>query len=166
MAIANLATAIPAIPTASADAVSNVNSDTFEFEDFKFNTPTVQGDDFEDFDCDGSKICRFLHPEACDDAVNNRLIRGDFLDYGAPGSGRPLTSACSAIAGPVGCRIHIQGHRNCTRTGNQIWEDYQDIRESGCQVCGTKHWGDGCYTSIEVDPQCKVWRGIGNPDDW
>lgn len=42
------------------------------------------------------------------------------------------------------CGIFIQGKSHCTRSGDEMWWDYQDIRKSGCGKCGTKHWGDGC----------------------
>lgn len=47
------------------------------------------------------------------------------------------------------CRVYIQGGSNCLRSGNQIWDDYQQIHAGNCEKCGSKHWGDGCLTSID-----------------
>jgi hypothetical protein len=35
-----------------------------------------------------------------------------------------------------------------------MWWDYQDIRKSGCKKCGTKHWGDGCMTTVNYVSGC------------
>jgi hypothetical protein len=37
------------------------------------------------YDCAGSSLCQSLQVRACDDAVNNKLIRNDVVNYGASG---------------------------------------------------------------------------------
>lgn len=39
----------------------------------------------DSYDCKGSSMCSSLQVRACDDAVNNKLIRNDGVNYGAPG---------------------------------------------------------------------------------
>ncbi|EXL58562.1 hypothetical protein FOCG_02072 [Fusarium oxysporum f. sp. radicis-lycopersici 26381] len=103
----------------------------------------------DSYDCNGSGLCGTISVKNCDDAVNNRLIRNNDVNYGAPGSGRSQTGTCQGA-----CGIFIQGRSTCARTGNQIWYDYQDIRRSGCRICGSKHWGDGCLTTINRVSGC------------
>ncbi|KZL86276.1 hypothetical protein CI238_09148 [Colletotrichum incanum] len=119
-------------------------------------SPVPRGvlDKRDSYDCKGSSMCSSLKVAACDDAVNNKLIRNDDVNYGAPGSGRSRTGACSNIFGGYGCGIFIQGKSGCARTGNQMWWDYQDIRNNNCRVCGSKHWGDGCLTTINYVSGC------------
>ncbi|KAI1021803.1 hypothetical protein LB505_008864 [Fusarium chuoi] len=103
----------------------------------------------DSYDCNGSGLCGIIPVRDCDQAVNNRLIRNNDVNYGAPGSGRPQTGTCQG-----NCGIFIQGRSTCARTGNQIWYDYQDIRRNGCRICGSKHWGDGCLTTINRVTGC------------
>lgn len=37
------------------------------------------------YDCSGSSLCSSLSVASCDDAVNNKIIRNDVVNYGAPG---------------------------------------------------------------------------------
>lgn len=48
------------------------------------------------------------------------------------------------------CKIFIAGPRDCVRTGNQMWDDYQQIRKAKCARCGSKHWGvnNACRTTV------------------
>ncbi|KAI9167996.1 hypothetical protein HJFPF1_04140 [Paramyrothecium foliicola] len=113
----------------------------------------------DSFDCKGSSICSTMPVASCDRAVNFNLIRDDGVNYGAPGSGRRFTGTCSkyAIGGlgtQPGCGIFIQGKSHCARSGNEMWWDYQHIRSNGCGKCGTKHWGDGCMTTINYVSTC------------
>jgi len=106
--------------------------------------PNLQKRDY--FDCDGSGMCagavNFVRD--CDIAVNTVLIRNDDLNYGASGSGK----FDGAQRG--NCKIFIAGPRDCERTGNQMWYDYQEIRSHGCARCGSKHWGrdNACRTTV------------------
>jgi hypothetical protein len=69
-------------------------------------------------------------------------------------SGRSQTGACQSAFGGYGCGVFIQGGNTCARTGNQMWQDYQDIRSHGAKTCGSKHWGDGCMTTINYVSGC------------
>ncbi|KAH6843424.1 hypothetical protein B0I37DRAFT_418525 [Chaetomium sp. MPI-CAGE-AT-0009] len=125
-------------------------------EDLSSPVPRSPLDKRDSYDCKGSSMRSSLQVRACDDAVNNKIIRNDAVNYGAPGSGRPQTGACSSIFGGYGCGVFIQGKSHCARTGNQIWHDYQDIRKNKCGKCGTKHWGDGCMTTINYVSGCST----------
>ncbi|XXH02736.1 hypothetical protein Hte_009121 [Hypoxylon texense] len=104
-------------------------------------------------------MCPTLHVKACDEAVNSKLIRDDNVNYGAIRSGMPRVGECSGLATDFGCGILIQGPTNCTRTGNDMWWDYQEIRSSGCHHCGHKYWSDwGCSTTIDYFPVCGIWH--------
>lgn len=50
------------------------------------------------------------------------------------------------------CKIFIAGPRDCVRTGNQMWQDYQEIRRAACKRCGSKHWGvnNGMFGNFTV----------------
>lgn len=37
------------------------------------------------YDCKGSSLCSSLQVSFCDDAVNNKIIRNNNVNYGAPG---------------------------------------------------------------------------------
>ena len=39
----------------------------------------------DSYDCKGSSMCKSLQVRACDEAVNNKLIRNNDVNYGAPG---------------------------------------------------------------------------------
>ncbi|CAI4214147.1 unnamed protein product [Parascedosporium putredinis] len=100
----------------------------------------------DSFDCAGSGLCgsavNFVRD--CDIAVNTVLIRNDDINYGAAGSNK----ADGAQRGR--CKIFIAGPRDCQRSGNQMWQDYQEIRGHGCARCGSKHWGqdNACRTTV------------------
>jgi len=100
----------------------------------------------DSFDCAGSGMCgsavNFVRD--CDIAVNSVLIRNNDVNYGASGSGK----ADGAQRGR--CKIFIGGPRDCVRTGNQMWQDYQEIRRAACAKCGSKHWGtnNACRTTV------------------
>ncbi|KAK4185498.1 hypothetical protein QBC35DRAFT_476314 [Podospora australis] len=143
---ATLASAIPA-------ALDNTDiADSSEVDDTITTTPFLTKRDW--FDHKGSGMCKSMNVRACDIAVNDRIIRNNDLNYGAPGSGRPHTGACSANFASTGCGVFIQGKSHCARTGNQIWHDYQEIRNNGAKKCGSKHWGDGCMTTINYVTGC------------
>ncbi|RYO80068.1 hypothetical protein DL766_008322 [Monosporascus sp. MC13-8B] len=98
------------------------------------------------FDCAGSGMCgsaiNFVWD--CDIAVSAVLIRNNDYNYGAAGSGKHD----SAQRGR--CKIFIAGPQDCIRTGNQMWNNYQEIRRHGCARCGSKHWGmdNTCRTTV------------------
>ncbi|KAI1378979.1 hypothetical protein F4677DRAFT_465255 [Hypoxylon crocopeplum] len=106
------------------------------------------------YNCDGSSMCPTIHVHDCDSAMNSKIIRDDNMNYGAAGSGMPHIGVCRGIATDYGCAIFVQGPTSCVRSGNDIWWDYQDIRDNGCHHCGHKYWGDGCMTTIDYEPEC------------
>ncbi|OTB12782.1 hypothetical protein K445DRAFT_25204 [Daldinia sp. EC12] len=117
------------------------------------NDSLVKAED-ESYDCQGSIMCATVHVQACDIAVNSKLIRDDEPNYGSIGSGTPHRGACHGIGSDFGCAILIEGHPGCVRSGNDMWWDYQEIRHSGCHHCGHKYWRDGCATTIDYEPEC------------
>ncbi|KAI0384479.1 hypothetical protein F5Y04DRAFT_277855 [Hypomontagnella monticulosa] len=106
------------------------------------------------YDCGGSIMCATVRVQACDIAVNTFLIRDDTVNYGPRGSGKPHMGVCHGVGTDFGCAIFVEGPANCTRSGNQIWWDYQEIRHSGCHHCGHKWWGNVCSTTIDYCPEC------------
>ncbi|OTA99464.1 hypothetical protein M426DRAFT_16421 [Hypoxylon sp. CI-4A] len=106
------------------------------------------------YDCKGSIMCLTMRRKACDEAINYKVIRDDEINYGAEGSDAPHVGVCHGIASDFGCAILIEGNKDCRRSGNDMWWDFQDIREMGCHRCGHKHWGEGCTTTIDYYPEC------------
>ncbi|OTA82009.1 hypothetical protein M434DRAFT_37300 [Hypoxylon sp. CO27-5] len=111
-------------------------------------------DPVKTYDCDGSVMCSTLKVQWCDEAVNWSLIRTDEAIYGPAGSGQPHLGACHGRGTDFGCAIVLEGSKECKRSGNDIWWDYQEIRKSGCHHCGHKRWGNGCSTTIDYYPEC------------
>lgn len=56
------------------------------------------------------------------------------------------------------CKIFIAGPRDCVRTGNQMWDDYQQIRKAACKRCGSKHWGRDNAVCLEL----YIWQFQGS----
>ncbi|KAI0172622.1 hypothetical protein GGR52DRAFT_572448 [Hypoxylon sp. FL1284] len=110
------------------------------------------------YDCNGSIMCPTINVAGCDRAVNYDLTRNSDLNYGPKGSGRPWIGVCHGVHSDFGCGIFIEGPLNCSRSGNDIWWDYQDIRQYGCHKCGHKYWTSwGCKTTIDYKPVCDIW---------
>ncbi|CAG8882975.1 unnamed protein product [Penicillium egyptiacum] len=105
----------------------------------------------DDYDCEGSIMCST--PDLlkwCDHAVNV-LHRTDYLDYSTTGSS--LDGNCWGDQ-TRGCKVFIQGD-NCSISGNDMWNDYQNIRKiGGCKKCGTYHIGQGCLVTIDYVYGC------------
>ncbi|KAI1206668.1 uncharacterized protein F4807DRAFT_469917 [Annulohypoxylon truncatum] len=117
-----------------------------------------RGDYHVSYDCGGSIMCPTVKVVWCDLGINRKLIRNDDLNYGAIGSGKPHFGVCHGKATDFGCGIIIQGPSHCVRSGNDMWWDYQEIRQWGCHHCGHKYWGDGCSTDIDYWQSCRlVW---------
>ncbi|KAI6080396.1 hypothetical protein F4821DRAFT_59623 [Hypoxylon rubiginosum] len=135
-----------------------VDPDPIEFIPDPTTSPNPQVPQFVT-DCNGSSMCPTLHVKACDIAINFKVIRDNNPNYGAEGSNAPRRGECHGDATDWGCGILIQGPSNCTRTGNEMWIDYQDIRKGGCHHCGHKYWSDwGCVTTIDYFPVCGIWH--------
>ncbi|KAK9778067.1 hypothetical protein AB5N19_02550 [Seiridium cardinale] len=109
------------------------------------------------YDKKGSGMCNVLQVKFCDEAVNNFIIRDDVQRY-RPGEDETCSGGCSGLGSKtysgIGCGVFVKGDTDCTRSGNQLWHDYQDIRNSGADKCGNKHWGDGCWTTIDYVSAC------------
>ncbi|EPS26948.1 hypothetical protein PDE_01888 [Penicillium oxalicum 114-2] len=105
----------------------------------------------DDYDCKGSSMCStpdFL--KWCDHAVNY-LQRDDYKRYAT--DGLSLTGNCWGD-NVRGCAVFIQG-ANCSISGNDLWNDYQNIRNvGGCKKCGSFHRGDGCLITINYVSDC------------
>lgn len=75
-----------------------------------------------------------------------------------------LTGNCWANAEGYGCGVFVQGTNKtltgdqpCEFSGNQIWWDYQDIRDSNkgnCDKCGSKVYSNGCEITINYVSGC------------
>ncbi|KAK6069392.1 hypothetical protein SCUP234_10704 [Seiridium cupressi] len=109
------------------------------------------------YDKKGSGMCSSLQVKFCDEAVNNYIIRDDAQRY-KPDVYQTCSGGCSALGlngwTGAGCRVFVQGGQDCKRSGNQLWHDYQDIRNNGVDKCGSKHWGNGCLTTINYVSEC------------
>jgi hypothetical protein len=57
----------------------------------------------DSYDCKGSSMCKSLQVRACDEAVNNKLIRNNDVNYGAPGYVANLM--CSVLPICAACRL-------------------------------------------------------------
>ncbi|KAI1803750.1 hypothetical protein F4811DRAFT_316438 [Daldinia bambusicola] len=110
--------------------------------------------DGPEYDCRGSIMCTTVRVKDCDRAVNSKLIRSDEVNYGSVESKRPHVGVCHGLGTDFGCAITIEGNSECVKSGNEIWWDYQEIRNNGCHHCGHKFWGDGCKTTIDYTPEC------------
>jgi hypothetical protein len=57
--------------------------------------------------------------------------------------------------GTSGCGVFVQG-TNCKISGNDMWMDYQNIRNiGGCKKCGSYHREDKCLVTINYVSGCK-----------
>jgi hypothetical protein len=72
--------AFAAVATASA-----IPHDHHEVDHLTSPVSRSSLDKRDSYDCKGSSMCSSLQVRACDDAVNNRLIRNDVVNYGASG---------------------------------------------------------------------------------
>ncbi|KAM0329547.1 hypothetical protein ACHAQA_004856 [Verticillium albo-atrum] len=140
-----------------ATAWNNFHSESADKSKFNFPCDVDHSPDFNKpppapipppFDCSGSGMCggavNFVRD--CDRAVNNELMRNDDVNYGSADSDKDIDGARRG-----NCKIFIAGPSACTRTGNEMWYDYQDLRKEGsCGKCGSKHWGNNneCRTTV------------------
>ncbi|KAK8038641.1 hypothetical protein PG993_007052 [Apiospora rasikravindrae] len=112
------------------------------------------------YDRKGSGMCgsKTMQVKYCDEAVNNFLIRDDAYRY------RPdVYNKCAGAGTTVtsGCHVSVEGDAACRRSGNQIWQDYQDLRRNGADKCGSKHWDQweggkklACRTTVNYISDC------------
>ncbi|KAL6865548.1 hypothetical protein ACO1O0_001642 [Amphichorda felina] len=108
------------------------------------------------YSCKGQAVCGSqLHLKKwCDIAVNDKLTRNDDINYGSPESSLPDTGVCYGAAFGNGCGVFIRGPSHCKFSGNKMWHDYQEIRDSGCGICGFKKYDDGCEMVIDQVSGC------------
>lgn len=104
--------------------------------------------------------------ENCDIAINFQVYR--FPDYfynpthstvgRGPGDENGVRKPCWKGDNPfdIGCGIEVEGPESCQRSGEQLWWDYQDIRQAGCTLCASKTWGPGnkCRTKVDYVTNC------------
>ena len=86
------------------------------------------------------------------------MNRGSTL-YTANAEALALSGNCWANWEQFGCSVKIRGKdengKDCTITGDEMWEAYQDIRKiGGCKKCGSKHFGNGCLVSVDYYYGC------------
>lgn len=114
-------------------------------------TTTLDSWDYPYYDCEGSVMCGATPIKVCDIAVNQKLHRTNDTYYGPD---MAKSGACNGLVPKFGCGIFVQGE-HCVRTGEEIWDDYQNIRYiSGCSKCGSMHWAEGCMTTIDYISWC------------
>ncbi|KAK6837980.1 hypothetical protein PG987_006261 [Apiospora arundinis] len=122
------------------------------------------------YDHKGSGLCKTMQVKYCDEAVNNFLIRDNQYRYG-PSPYQTCSGGCSGAGAEgttvVGCHVSVEGDGDCRRSGNQIWQDYQDLRSNGAKKCGSKHWtqkaGDKtlqCRTTVNYISSCSKWKDM------
>ncbi|PYI01181.1 hypothetical protein BO78DRAFT_436345 [Aspergillus sclerotiicarbonarius CBS 121057] len=110
------------------------------------------------YDCKGSSMC--TTPDLlkwCDHAVNT-LYRDDDPFYHSTEviDGDVYSSQSGNCWGDQtrGCGVFIQGD-NCSISGNDLWNDYQNIRNvGGCKKCGSFHREDGCLVTVNYVYDC------------
>ncbi|KAG2419319.1 hypothetical protein HFD88_004114 [Aspergillus terreus] len=109
------------------------------------------------YDCKGSSMC--TTPDFvkwCDHAVNTLQRYDDpfYFSTSANESGINQSGNCWGD-GTRGCGVFIQGDANCSISGNDMWDDYQNIRKiGGCKKCGSYHREDGCLVTVNYVYQC------------
>ncbi|KAH7383114.1 Spherulation-specific family 4-domain-containing protein [Cadophora sp. MPI-SDFR-AT-0126] len=113
---------------------------------------TVFSPDPKDYDCQGSTLCSTPNLLSwCDKAVNN-LTRNDSPIYGKTDTS--VSDGSCHGNGVQYCGVFIQG-AGCTISGNDMWNDYQNIRDiGGCKRCGSYHRSDGCLVTVNYVSSC------------
>ncbi|KAL5359299.1 Spherulation-specific family 4-domain-containing protein [Aspergillus floccosus] len=109
------------------------------------------------YDCQGETLCSTTNVKWCDKAVN-QMGRSTKV-YTANSEALALEGNCWSNNAGFGCSVRIRGKdqngKDCTITGDEMWEAYQDIRNiGGCKKCGTKHFGNGCMVSVDYYYGC------------
>lgn len=60
---------------------------------------------------------------------------------------------CYANSNGQGCKIFVAGD-GCTMSGNEMWWANQDLREYGCDKCGSVHYSNGCRLTVNYVAEC------------
>ncbi|PLB46596.1 hypothetical protein P170DRAFT_498546 [Aspergillus steynii IBT 23096] len=109
------------------------------------------------YDCKGSSLCTtpdFL--KWCDHAVNTLQRYDDPFYFAASANETGINQSGNCWGDQTrGCGVFIQGDDSCSISGNDLWNDYQNIRNiGGCNKCGSFHRDDGCLITINYVYQC------------
>ncbi|RAL02336.1 uncharacterized protein BO80DRAFT_472333 [Aspergillus ibericus CBS 121593] len=138
---------------------STVDTSKFVVQAQGYNPLTnVFEPDASSYDCKGSSMCTTpALLKWCDHAVNT-LYRDDdpFYHSSEVIDGDVYSSQSGNCWGDQtrGCGVFIQG-QNCSISGNDLWNDYQNIRNiGGCKKCGSFHRDDGCLVTINYVYNC------------
>ncbi|OGM49583.1 hypothetical protein ABOM_001752 [Aspergillus bombycis] len=137
---------------------STIDTSKFVIQAQGYNPLTnVFEPDPSDYTCKGSSMCttpNFL--KWCDHAVNT-LQRNDDTSYFATSANETGINQSGNCWGDQtrGCGVFIQGDESCSISGNDLWNDYQNIRQvGGCSKCGSFYREDGCQITIDYVYQC------------
>ncbi|KAH9895327.1 hypothetical protein F4778DRAFT_267239 [Xylariomycetidae sp. FL2044] len=160
---------IPTLLTLSALALINALPQP-ELDSHDASSPPTNltsRDDGVSYDSKGSGMCGALQIKYCDQAVNRYIYRDDQVRY-TPASHGMCNGGCSALGAEglqgSGCSVFVDGPQyDCDVSGNQLWWDYQDIRANGVEKCGSKHWGNGCRTTVNYVAACFKAKQECNP---
>ncbi|KAI1083428.1 glycosyl hydrolase family 71-domain-containing protein [Whalleya microplaca] len=112
------------------------------------------------YDRDGSGLCKSMKVKYCDHAVNY-LQRNDDQTYGT--SDNKLDGNCWANSSGQGCKVFVAGSKDggkeCTMSGNEMWQWYQKLRDNGADKCGSVHFGNGCRMTVNYVSSCDNREG-------
>lgn len=114
----------------------------------------------DSFSCDLNVMCgQRIMEKLCDIVINEHLWRSDNFNYTGgrwPVAAREDAPCTHDLPIQAGCSMYIEGPEYCSRTGNAVWYDYQDIKMYGCKSCGLKKWGRNleCQTVVNFDDNC------------
>ncbi|KAK4664250.1 uncharacterized protein QC763_503912 [Podospora pseudopauciseta] len=97
----------------------------------------------DSINCKGSSLCsnRQGFKDSCTTAKNK-------IEDTTYASGGAKSGTCSG-----NCGIFVQG-KDCIATGAVMRNAYNAIRNNGCQACGSAHWNNGCYITINYITGC------------
>ncbi|KAE8358366.1 Spherulation-specific family 4-domain-containing protein [Aspergillus caelatus] len=137
---------------------STIDTSKFVIQAQGYNPLTnVFEPDPSDYNCKGSSMCttpNFL--KWCDHAVNS-LQRNDVPSYFPTSANETGINQSGNCWGDQtrGCGVFIQGDASCSISGNDLWNDYQNIRNiGGCSKCGSFYREDGCQITIDYVYEC------------
>ncbi|PGH17669.1 hypothetical protein AJ79_01031 [Helicocarpus griseus UAMH5409] len=99
----------------------------------------------ESFSCAGSTLCgSSLSAGECDAAY--RIIDANHRYF--TGSGATQTGVCYG-----NCGIFVEGG-NCDLSGREMIDGYNQLRDHGCRICGSKTYDDGCRLTVNYVTGC------------
>ncbi|KAK0668402.1 meiotically up-regulated gene family-domain-containing protein [Cercophora samala] len=97
----------------------------------------------DSINCKGSSACsnRQGFKDSCLTAKNK-------IEDTTYASGGAKSGTCSG-----NCGVFVQG-KDCIASGAVLRSAYDAIRRNGCQACGSAHWNNGCYITINYITGC------------